>query len=46
LPRRRDPFEPFGDAAQRRSARQSWRAAIDRARFRPSAAPQRATVFN
>ena len=46
LPRRRDPFEPFGDAAQRRSARQIWRAAIDRARFRPSAAPQRATVLN
>jgi glycerol kinase len=46
LPRRRDPFEPSGDPAARASARQTWRAAIERARFRPSVVRSPATVLN
>jgi glycerol kinase len=46
LPRRRDAFEPSGDAATRAGARQTWRAAIERARFHPSVVRQPATVLN
>jgi glycerol kinase len=46
LPRRRDAFQPSNAAAARSSAREVWRAAIERARFRPSAVRQPATVYN
>jgi glycerol kinase len=44
LPRRRDVFEPSGDAAAISSTRSAWRNAIARARFRPSAIRQPATA--
>jgi glycerol kinase len=46
LPRRRDSFEPLSDVAARAGARQIWRAAIERARFRPGIVRQPATVSN
>jgi glycerol kinase len=44
LPRRRDAFEPTSAAAGRDAARQVWRAAIERARFRPAVVRQPATA--
>ncbi|MGD0472656.1 MAG: FGGY family carbohydrate kinase [Candidatus Velthaea sp.] len=46
LPRRRDTFEPSGDAAARAGGRRVWSAAVARARFRPSVARPPATVLN
>jgi glycerol kinase len=44
LPRRRDTFTPELVPQSRDAARATWHAAIDRARFRPSAAPQPAVA--
>jgi glycerol kinase len=44
LPRSRDEFAPALDARSREHARTGWRGAVERARFRPSAARQAATV--
>jgi len=38
LPRRRDTFVPALDGAARAAGRETWHAAIERARFRPAAA--------
>jgi len=46
LPRRRAAFEPAIDAAERGHARTIWRAAVERARFRPSVVRQPAAAFN
>lgn len=40
LPRRRQRFEAHADAERRADARGVWRAAVERARFRPSAVRQ------
>jgi glycerol kinase len=46
LPRRRDTFAPSGADESRRAARRVWQAAIERARFRPAAARERAAAIS